>query len=128
MRVAPGVLLLATTGFQIEDSGLFLQRATWLLDQGCFLTGPPDNPVPDRERMYGYIVVLAGVKALFGASLWPIALISAMLDSLSACMIAAIERRVDRACGRLRARSARCGPIWCRIRRWYCRIRSRSSH
>ncbi|MAX47921.1 MAG: hypothetical protein CMM78_06895 [Rhodospirillaceae bacterium] len=104
IRGAHIIFLVAIgVGVTAPDSGLYLDRADWFFRTGAFLFGPAGAPVPDYERVYGYTLVLAGLKSVFGSILLPAVIFQSLVDSVTVCLIGAVASRIGRRVGLLAA-------------------------
>lgn len=103
-------LVTVGTGVTAPDSGLYLDRADWFFRTGAFLFGPAGSPVPDYERVYGYTMVLAGLKSVFGSILLPAVIFQSFVDSVTVCLIGAVASRVNRRVGLIAAVLAMAWP------------------
>jgi hypothetical protein len=100
-RLAHLLFLWASgTGFQIEDSPLYLENADWFARTGMFLTGSLDAPRPETERMYGYIAVVAALQHLTGGGqVAAVLLLQAVADTITVLCVALAAARLGRLSG-----------------------------
>ncbi len=82
--------------FLAEDSSYFLQLADNLAASGRFVAGELGTFSPETERVPGYFLFVALVKAVFGASPVTIAVIQSLIDSGTVVLIALICRPAGR--------------------------------
>jgi hypothetical protein len=74
-----------------EDAALYWNGAEVLVEHGVIGRASADGTVIlETERVPGYHLFLAGIRALFGASFYAVLFAQAVLDSLSCVLIAAI--------------------------------------
>lgn len=99
VRIGHILLLDNSVGFLIEDSPLYLVGADWLLRTGQFLTGAPDTPMPETERMYGYFVLIAAVDWLTGAPKYGTVILQSLFDTGTVLAIGLVAARAGRGVG-----------------------------
>ena len=84
------VLDFTGAGWWFEYSPLYLTRANLFLEHGRFVTESGTSLETDASRLYGYVLLLAGLTKIFGDPSAGVVILQAFLDSISTSMIAVI--------------------------------------
>ena len=73
-----------------EDANLYWSGAAVLLEHGSFSRTFEDGLLPQTERVPGYFLFLAGIRALFSDSLVAALIAQAFIDAVTCVLIAAL--------------------------------------
>ena len=73
-----------------EDASLYWRGAAVLLEHGSFSRTFGDGLLPQTERVPGYFLFLAGIRALSGESLVAVLIVQAFVDAITCILIATI--------------------------------------
>jgi hypothetical protein len=74
-----------------EDAPLYWSGAEILLEQGSFLYRADDTLLPQTERVPGYFLFLAAIRAIFDDSLLAVLIAQSVVDSITCVLIAAMS-------------------------------------